>query len=147
MRSCFEGFPGGFVQNNQWFLIESKHSNLVLDIEGGQHGGRIITYPKHGGDNQLWTWKGNVLVSKTGYALDVQGGSRDPGTNAIAWDYHGAINQQWRMEGDKIVSCLNGLVLDIKGGGKASSTEIILWNPARQGGVNNQSWQLVLHYN
>ena len=121
---------------------------MVLDIEGGQHGGKIITADrKPGTDHQLWTWKGNVLVSKSGYGIDVQGGNRAPGTNAIAWNYHGAINQQWRMEGDNIVSCLNGLVLDIKGGGKASGTEIILWDPARQGGVNNQSWQHVLHYN
>ena len=117
---------------------------MVLDIDSGNHGKKLIVYPRDGGDNQLWRWEGNLLVSKTGYALDVQGGNRDPGTNAIAWDYHGAINQQWRMEGDKIVSCLTGLVLDIKGGSKASSTEIILWDPARQRGVNNQSWQL--HY-
>ena len=119
------------------------HSGLVLDIEGGKKGGKIITYAKHGGDNQLWTWKGNTIVSKTGYALDVQGNNAASGTNVISWDHHGERNQQWKMNGDKILSELNnGMALDIRGGSKNEGVDIILW-PVQYGKVNNQSWQLV----
>ena len=118
----------------------------MLDIEGGKHGGRVITFPRHGGDNQLWTWKGNALVSKTGYALDVKGGSKDAGTNAIAWDHHGKGNQQWRVEGDKIISHSNGMALDIKDGSKESNSDIILW-PSKHGASTNQSWQFIMHFN
>jgi len=132
-------------EETPWCIIQSNYSGLVLDIEGGTNGGKIITYTKHGGDNQLWTWKGNSLVSKTGYALDVKDGTNDSGTNAIAWNYHGGNNQQWRVEGDKIISEANGMALDIKDG-KQSNADIILW-PAVDGPSKNQSWQFVMHFN
>ena len=136
-----------WISGNQgWFVIESLHSpGLVLDIDGGRRGGRLIIYPKHGGDNQLWQWRGMALVSKSGYALDIKDGNRAPGTNAIPWDHHGGINQQWTVQGDKIISSLNGLCLDIKNGSKAAGSEIILWQP-QHGVINNQCWKLVFYF-
>ena len=128
--------------HESWYFIKSMHSGLVMDIAKGERGGRIITYANNGGDNQLWTWKGNVLMSKTGYALDVQGANVTAGTNAISWDHHGKLNQQWKMDEDKIISSLNGMVLDIRGGSREEGADIILW-PAKYGEINNQSWQLV----
>ena len=44
---------------------------MVLGIKGGKQGARVITLPLEGGYNQLWTWQGCSLISKTGYALDI----------------------------------------------------------------------------
>ena len=123
-------------------MIRSKYNELVLDIEEARHGANVITYEKHEGDNQLWKWKGSVIVSKLGYALDVKDGNADAGTNVISWKRHGGQNQQWRMEGDKIISELNGLALDISGGNKDSNVEIIVWPLKSADEVDNQSWEL-----
>ena len=72
--------------------------------------------------------------------LDIKGGNQSAGANAISWSHHGGKNQQWKVEGDNIVSLLNGLVLDIKGASKKSLAEIILW-PSHNG--DNQAWQFV----
>ena len=130
-------------ENGPWYYIKSMLTGLVLDVQGAEHGANIIIYEAGGGDNQLWTLNGNEIVSKTGYALDVQGGSTDSGTNAIAWEHSpGAENQQWRIEGDKIISTLTGFALDICGGNTESGTEVILY-PFSHGEINNQSWKLV----
>lgn len=40
-----------------------------------------------------------VITSKqTGYALDIKGGSHNPGTPVILWAKHGQENQQWFIE-------------------------------------------------
>jgi len=129
-----------YQDDDEWRFIESNHSGMVLDIAEGKCGGRIITYPKHGGDNQLWKLEGNALISKTGYALDIEGGNRSAGANVICWNHHGGENQQWTVQGDNIISLLNGLSLDIKGGSKDSNVEIVLW-PSHNG--DNQSWRFV----
>ena len=131
--------------NKDWFVIENKRNGMVLGIKGGKQGARIITLPLEGEDSQLWTWQGSSLISKTGYALDILGQSTNIGTRVISWGYNGGISQQWRMERDKVVSCLNGLALDIKDGSKAYKSDIILL-PAHHGSVNSQSWRLVLYY-
>ena len=110
---------------------------MVLDIDSGNHGKKLIVYPRDGGDNQLWRWEGNLLVSKTGYVAEVSHGNLTVGANAISWHKVGSTNQKWRLEGDKIVSLLHELVLDIKDMKKDQGTEVILWNA---NGGDNQKW-------
>ena len=131
--------------NNQWFVIESKHGGMVLEIDGEKPGSPIITSQKKGSDNQLWTWRGNTIVSKTGYALDMINQNRGTEIRVISWDHYGGRTQQWRMENDRIISKLNGLALDIKDGSRQTNADIILW-PIRNGCINSQSWQLILYY-
>ena len=123
-----------------YFFIESKLNGLVFDITGCEEGRKIITCRRNGGGNQLWQWKGGILVSKTGYILDVQGGDTSEGANAIAWSKHGGAYQQWRMEGDTIVSNLTGLALDIKEANKVEGSEVILY---RLTGSSNQGFRIV----
>ena len=125
-------------------VIKSKYNRLVLDIDSGEHGGNVITYPKHGAQNQLWKWKDGSLISKMGYAMDVKDGNPEEGTNVISWEPHGGENQKWRMEGDKIFSEFNGMVLDISGGSYDSKAEIIVWPLKSSEEVDNQSWELEL---
>ena len=123
-------------------MIKSKHSGFVLDIEEGKHGANIITYKQHGGDNQLWKWKGRSIISKLGHVLDVKDGNAEEGTNIIAWKRHGGPNQQWKMKGDKILSEMNDMALDINGGSKDSNINIIAWPLKSETEVDNQSWEL-----
>ena len=126
-----------------WFTIRSKHSGLILDIAGSNHGANIVTFRKHGGNNQIWKWQGNKIVSKLGYVLDVNAGGTEEGTKVIAWNHHGGLNQQWIMIGDKIISVLNGMCLDIPAGSRSSGIGIILWSLKSDDAVDNQSWELV----
>ena len=114
----------------------------MLDIDSAQHGGNIITYEKHGGDNQLWKWKGKTLVSKTGHVMDIKDGNAQEGTNIIAWEPHGGPNQRWKMKGDKIISKFNKMALDIKDASSESNAEIIVWPLKSKDEVDNQSWEI-----
>ena len=111
-----------------------------MDITGPEEGRKIITNRRHRDNNQLWQWSGGILVSKTGYVLDVQGGDTSEGANAIAWCNHGGAYQQWRMEGDIIVSNLTGLALDIKEANKVEGSEVILY---RLTGNSSQGFRIV----
>ena len=73
--------------------------------------------------------------------MDIKDGNDSAGANVICWEHHGGKNQQWWQDGDKIKSSLNGMALDIRGGSKEASTEIILW-PAKEGSETNQSWKI-----
>ena len=126
-----------------WFTIRSKHSGLVLDIARSEHGANIVTFQEHGGDNQIWKWQGNNLVSKLGYVLDVNASGSEEGTKVIAWKHHGGVNQQWIMIGDKIISVLNGMCLNIPSNSKSSEAGIVLRSLKSDDVINNQSWELV----
>ena len=123
-------------------MIKSKHSGMVLDIAGSEHGAKIIQYPPHEGDNQLWRWNGFCIVSKLGLALDVEGSGTDAGTNVVGWEHHGGDNQKWKIQGDKIISFANDMALDIEGGSKESETKIICWPLHSETETDNQSWKL-----
>ena len=110
---------------------------MVLDIDSGKHGNKLIVWPRNGRDNQLWRWEGNLLVSKTGYVAEVCQGNQAPGTNAICWNKHGGTHQQWKQDGNQIVSSMHGLVLDVKESSKDQGAEVILWNSH---GGDNQKW-------
>ena len=115
---------------------------MVLDIAGKEHGANVIQFPEHGGDNQLWTWKGFCIVSKLGYALDVKDNGTKKGTNVIGWEHNGGDNQKWKIQGDKIISCANDMALDIKDGSHEKEALIICWPLASETDVNNQSWRI-----
>ena len=125
-----------------WFIIESKHSGLVVDVAASEHGAKIITYSEHGGDNQLWRWEGFCIVSKLGLALDVEASGSEPGTNVVSWTHHGGDNQKWRIQGDKIISEANGMALDIEGGSHDEETPLITWPLHSETEVDNQSWRI-----
>ena len=97
----------------QWCVIVSKFRNgLVLDVEHGRLGGRIILLPRRNDrETQLWAWKQHILFNYKGYILDMQGGVKAAGTYATAFDDYNGVNQKWKVDEGKIVSLLNGLAL------------------------------------
>ena len=123
-------------------MIKSKHSGMVLDIKGNEHGANIIQWPPHGGDNQLWRWNGFSIVSKTGLALDVEGGGTDRGAEVLGWTHHGGDNQKWRIQGDKIISASNNMALDVEGESREAGAKIVCWPLKSEFRTDNQSWKL-----
>ena len=96
---------------------------------------------KRSGDRALWRWEGRSLINKTGLAMDLEGGSQQPGARVLGWDHHGQINQQWRMEGKYLRCEGNSLVLDIPGSDMNTGARVKAWsknNPSS----SNQMWNL-----
>lgn len=175
----------------KYFIIESKHSDLVLDIRGGQAhaGAEVITWEKHGKDNQVWfqepitgtirsklnpdlcldlngsnrlyvnhyqpgdvnqQWHYNkdrdVIENRRdpNRVLDVVGASKDKGAQVCAWNYHGKENQKWKLHYLPahfffIKSHLNGKVLDVERGSKSPGTKVIMYQQ-KGGHPDNQLW-------
>ena len=65
------------------------------------------------------------------------------GTKVIAWKHYGGANQQWIMIGDKIISVLNGMCLNIPSNSKSSEAGIVLRSLKSDDVINNQSWELL----
>lgn len=73
----------------------------VLDIEGGAGKGHsLITYLKHGGENQQWYVNSdNTIVSACGnLAVDICSESYTAGNSIIAYPKHGGANQQFILQ-------------------------------------------------
>ena len=122
-------------------MIENKLSKRVLEVGYTfKDFKQLITAKFTGSSDQLWSWKDNSLITKSGYAVSTIG--KDAGTNAVAVVDQGTSNQQWTMEGDKLISRTSGMALDIKNGSIWSNKDIILWTPNEPQKYDTQAWRL-----
>ena len=129
-------------------MIESKLSGGVLKID--EKTKELKTSKCEWSSNQLWTWRGNSLISKSGFYL---GQTRDEksiqaGSKVVALDSKedDTIETEWKLERCKIISTLTGMALDIKGGSIWRNQDIILWPPAQSKRVDSQSWVLASYH-
>lgn len=73
----------------------------VLDIQGGpQPRANLITYRKHGGENQQWYLNSDdtIVSAALNLAIDVYGGFLKPGNRLIVFPKHGKFNQQFQLQ-------------------------------------------------
>jgi hypothetical protein len=130
----------------------AKHSGMALDVSGasGASGTRIIQWPYHGGENQLFrpdpVGGGHVrlVAQHSAKVLDIEGGSTASGARAIQYDWHGGDNQLFRLEAlggghVRVIAKHSGKVLDVAGGSSNAGAEIIQWD---WHGGDNQRWLL-----
>ena len=131
-----------------WFTIESKLSGGVLMINEESEMKEIKTSKCVGSSNQLWTWKGRQLVSKSGYYLGQPAVGQSPGAKVIALDTRGAdmLETKWKIEDGKIISALSGMAVDIKDGSIWTNKDIILWPASQSTRIDSQAWRLVLYH-
>ena len=129
-----------------WFVIESKLSGGVLKIDEKTQ--ELKTSKCVGSSDQLWTWRGSSLMSKSGYYLGQPSVGQSPGAKVVAMDTRGAdtIETKWKIEDGKIISGLSGMAIDIKDGSIWSNKDIILWPASQSTRIDSQAWRLVLYH-
>ena len=129
-----------------WFVIESKLSGGVLKIDEKTQ--ELKTSKCVGSSDQLWTWRGNSLMSKSGYYLGQPAVGQSPGAKVVALDTRGAdtIETKWKIKDGKIISGLSGMALDIEDGSIWSNKDIILWPASQSTRIDSQAWRLVLYH-
>jgi len=121
-----------------FYIIKSKLSGLVLDIEGGgKHGAKVIPYDRHGKDNQVWydDPSRGVIASKAGnFVLAVEH------NQLCVEDYHqGKASQQWQRDGAFIRNRVDrNKVLDVFDHSKEKGAKI---GEFQFNGGPNQSWE------
>ena len=127
-------------------MIENELSKRVLEVGYTfKRYKQIITSKATGSSDQLWTWKGNTLISKSGYVMSAIG--KEAGVSAVAVENNALPHQQWTMEGNKIVSKSSGMALDVKNGSIWSNKDIIIWTPNEPQKYDTQSWKLKTYQN
>ena len=124
------------IMMDGWCVIQAANG-LVLDIAGGEQGGKLIIFTKHGGDNQLWKLEEGRLVNKTGMVADVMGANTEEEAEVVGWEKHDGENQKWSIKDNCIHSELTDMVMDLKGGVMEAGTEVIMF--PKHGGAN-QAW-------
>lgn len=120
-----------------FFIIKSKLTGLVLDVEGGggKSGAKVIPYDRHGKDNQIWyedpsrrcicSKAGNQVLTVANNQLCVE-------------DFQGRPNQQWTRDGPYIRNANDrNKVLDIMDHNKEKGAKI---GEYQFNGGPNQSW-------
>ena len=129
-----------------WFVIENKLSGGVLKIDEKTQ--EIKTSKCNGSNDQLWTWSGCSLMSKSGYYLGQPAVGQSPGAKVVALDTRGAdmIETKWKIENGKIISGLNGMAVDIQDGSIWTNKDVILWPASQSTRIDSQSWRLVLYH-
>jgi beta-glucanase (GH16 family) len=136
------------------YIIQAKHSGLVLDIPGGskENGLQVQQYTRNNTTAQQFRLEpasGNwykIVNVNSGKALEVFNQYFWlNGTKIQQWDKYTGDNQLWSLEaiaGDyyKITNKASGKVLDVAGISQEVGAQIQQWNNLNQ---NNQKWKLI----
>ncbi|KAJ6648332.1 Actinohivin [Pseudolycoriella hygida] len=115
-----------------WFYIQNIQTGLVLDVTNDGKG-EIITYPYHGGNNQLWRYENDMIYSKlNGFVMDIEAKE----SKVILYPPHGGMNQKWVFDHDFSVRSHLGKVMDIAKKDKSWSGRLIAY--PKHGGPNQK---------
>ena len=87
-----------------------------------------------------------IYAQHSDKALDIEGGSNNPGAKLIQWNIHGGDNQKFYFKYHKehkkyTIQCKkSGLYLDVAGGSNADCAELLQWDFH---GGNNQMFEVI----
>ena len=118
-------------------MLVSHMGAKCLNAEGGSsEGARLVGFPcGPGGSNEIFWFGTNGTITQGSLCLDDAGGQGKEGDQVILYHCTGARNQQWHYTGNGEIEGVNGLCIDLAGGGS-------VWysvNPIIGGrGFNNQ---------
>jgi hypothetical protein len=121
-----------------FYLIKSKMTRLVLDIEGGGGAGKkVIPWDRHGKDNQLWyddLATGTIRSKHQNLCLDIES------DQLVVKPYQqGDPNQQWVREGEFIRNRVDhNKVIDILKENKEKGAHVSAYHFK---GGDNQKWE------
>ncbi|MCH7232392.1 pectinesterase family protein [Glycomyces sp. L485] len=146
------GTANAAVETGTWFHIESRHSGLVLDIEGGstEPGAELKQWGQSGGEHQQFRFVDagsgyyRIQARHSGQVLDVWEWNADNGATIVQYDDLNGTNQQWRVEESggyyTFVNRFSGKALDVWGRSTESGARISQYDPT---GGANQQWRLI----
>lgn len=116
-------------------------------VSGGMHHIKVEYYEHGGGAMVKFWWERrfhSLVAAHSGKCVDVAGGSRDNGANAIQWDCHGGGNQSWRLVKKgayyQVIAKHSGKCLTVQGGSRSSGANV--FQNACHGG-DQQLWRFV----
>jgi hypothetical protein len=137
---------------SDWYTVQSRHSGLVLDIQGASTAtGAILTqYTNWEGTNQqfrfidLGTGYYKIQARHSGLVLDLWNFSTANGATIAQYTDLGGNNQQWRVTRDSagyyaIVNRHSGKALDVYNWSTSAGAQIVQYTPT---GATNQQWSL-----
>merc|ERR1712183_289051 len=134
--------------HKMYFRIVSQLNDLCLGLN--ENNEAIMMTKESGNDSQLWlSHEGKSFINKLGKALDVKESRKERGTEVLGWTHHGGPNQQWRLNGEHLVSHVEGkdegegtdLVLDVAWSQTAPGSKVQVWS---NNGTVAQKWTLVV---
>ncbi|GAB3653946.1 RICIN domain-containing protein [Glycomyces tarimensis] len=135
-----------------WYTITSRHSGLVLGIEGASTdtGAQLVQYSATGATNQQFRfidagggyWR--IQARHSDLVLDVYDWNADDGATIAQWTDLGGTNQQWTATEDSagyytFTNRFSGKNLDVWEHSTTSGARISQYEPT---GTANQQWQL-----
>src|SRR5690606_18582927 len=93
------------VETGTWYILESRGSGLVLDIDGAstEAGAGLVQWHRNGAANQQFRFvdAGNgyhrIQARHSGHVLDVYDWNAANGAQIVQWTDLGNTNQQWRV--------------------------------------------------
>jgi hypothetical protein len=123
-----------------YYVIKTKLSDYVLDAEGGgKEGHRVITFDRHGQDNQVWyddPLTGTIRLKAGNLVLAIK-------NNELCVEKYkeGNPDQQWVRHDQYIRNRVDpNKVLDVYEGNKNKGAKIGAWS---YHGNKNQSWEFI----
>lgn len=137
--------PAAYVEpsvEGEYVITSAVNQNYAIDIRGGtavaQDGSNIQLWLRNNTDAQKFKLTKNsdgsytLKNSKTGYVIDVSGGSHIPGANIQLYTSNDSCAQKWNVEknGDGSYSMIS----------PCSSNAIDAWGGLAGDGINIQTW-------
>jgi lysophospholipase L1-like esterase len=108
-----------------WYLLQSRHSGLVFDIEGRStaNGAALVQWNRTDATNQQFRFVDagggyyKIQARHSNLVISVQGSSRDNGAVVVQASDSGGTNQQWQILDDgtylRFVNRNSGKALDV----------------------------------
>ncbi|MBO0610794.1 rhamnogalacturonan lyase family protein [Myceligenerans salitolerans] len=141
------------VEAGTWYIIESRHSNLVLDITGRstEPGAELVQWNRTDTANQQFRFldAGNgyyrIQVRHSNQVLDVWEWNAENGATIAQYDDLGGTNQQWQVTENAdgyhtFVNRFSGKALDVWEWSTTAGDRISQYDPS---GGTNQQWRLI----
>ncbi|GAB3237050.1 hypothetical protein GCM10027447_35880 [Glycomyces halotolerans] len=144
--------PARAFEVGTWYLLESRHSGLVLDIldQSTEPGAELVQYNNVGTQNQQFRFVDagggyyRVQARHSGHVLDVYDWNADNGATIAQWNDLNGTNQQWSIsqDGDYVsfVNRFSGKALDVWEWSTEPASRISQYDPT---GAVNQQWRLI----
>src|SRR5690606_30706461 len=140
------------VETGTWYILESRGSGLVLDIDGAstEAGAGLVQWHRNGAANQQLRVVGagdgydRTQAARSGHVLEVYDWKSPAAAQITQWTDLGYITQQWAVTESgayaTFVNRFSGKALDVWDHSTEAGARISQHTPT---GAANQQWRLI----